>query len=191
MKHLFGLLLSAVLFVGCGGGRGLVEKTTPQALPKQQSKPTTAPIVGEPLRLLMPVLALESEVEKVGLTKELRMGVPSDWWNVGWYELGVKPGEKGNAVLAGHLDSPTGPAVFANLFRLTYGDRIHIIDEWGKQLSFEVVGKAVYTDENFPIDLVFGNSEERLLNLITCQGVFDSATNNYSERLVVTAVFIP
>ena len=40
------------------------------------------------------------------------MGVPKGFDTVGWFGEGTKPGAPGNAVMAGHVDSKTGPAVF-------------------------------------------------------------------------------
>lgn len=158
---------------------------------QEQSQPTQAPVieVGEPARFAIPKLGVETVVEEVGLTETQRMGVPQGVNNVGWYKFGAKPGEKGQAVIAGHLDGPDGsPAVFYGLTSLRSGDEIVVTDSEGKEWEFVVEETATYTDANFPIETVFGPSDEVRLNLITCEGTFDRQARNYSDRFVVFAV---
>ena len=113
------------------------------------------------------------------------MAVPSSWWKVGWYILGRKPGEEGSAVIAGHLDSPTGKAVFWNLSQLSVGDEIEVLGEKGEQLKFRVTETHEFKDNSFPLELVFKGKGKRELNLITCTGTYNSQAQNYSDRLVV------
>ncbi|HLI52589.1 MAG TPA: class F sortase, partial [Thermomicrobiaceae bacterium] len=113
------------------------------------------------------------------------MQAPSGWWDVGWYKLGYQPGQIGNAVIAGHLDSYTGPAVFWNLKDLVPGDIVSVVDANGQTLHFRVTGMQSYRDADAPIAAIFGPSDGRHLNLITCAGVWDSSTGAYTKRLVV------
>ena len=148
--------------------------------------PTPAKFVAKPAKLVIPTLGVESEMEYVGLDDKGRMDVPKNDDNVAWWSLGVKPGETGNAVLAGHFDRKDGgPAVFYDLKDLNTGNDIEIVDEEGNKLTFEVYKKEIYKDATFPIELVFGATDEKNLNLITCDGVFDENAKNYSDRLVV------
>lgn len=68
-----------------------------------------------PLRLSLPRLRIDADVEQVGLAPDGAMDVPERFDTVGWYRLGARPGELGNAVLAGHLDAKTAPAIFWRL----------------------------------------------------------------------------
>src|SRR5690606_4056901 len=115
-----------------------------------------------------------------------RMDVPVDWYNAGWYQYGPRPGEQGSAVIAGHLDTPTGDtSIFYNLDNLATGDQVQVTDVTGKTLTFEVVDSQVFSDQNFPLKLVFEQNDAARLNLITCTGTFDQSARNYSDRLVV------
>src|SRR5205085_1186906 len=76
--------------------------TSPQSAP---------PGPGVPVRLRIPALGLRTSIEPVGL-RAGAMDVPTNVWDVGWFQLGPRPGDVGNAVIDGHLDSTTGPAVF-------------------------------------------------------------------------------
>ncbi|MBK7779922.1 MAG: class F sortase [Ardenticatenia bacterium] len=108
--------------------------------------------------------------------------------NAGWYHKGFRPGEAGNAVIAGHLDSSTGgPAVFWSLNQLAPGDEVFVTYSSGLRLQFQVEGNQVYDHdaEGPTIDTIFGSSQTADLNLITCKGAWDYGNATYSERLVV------
>jgi sortase (surface protein transpeptidase) len=49
----------------------------------------------------------------------------------GWFTGGPMPGQLGPAVIAGHVDSRTGPAVFHRLRDLRPGDQIRVRDGAG------------------------------------------------------------
>ena len=124
-------------------------------------------------------------MEYVGLTADGAMDAPKRFDTVGWYELGARPGEIGNAVLAGHLDSKTGPAIFWDLRALQPGDEVVIVSDDGVERRFEVVESANYPFDDAPLDRIFGPSDVSSLNLITCAGSFDRFSQNYDKRLVV------
>src|SRR5579864_1086732 len=70
--------------------------------PAVVSSPPELPLPTEPAHLTIPAIGLSASVESVGLTKTGAMAVPSNTNNVGWFSLGYRPGEVGNAVLTGH-----------------------------------------------------------------------------------------
>lgn len=142
--------------------------------------------ISKPQTLTIPKINVEAKVEEVGEDKEGKMDVPKGVFNVGWYNLGYKPGERGSAVFAGHLDTVTGaPAVFYYIRNLSPGDEVIVTDQEGKKRVFEVTKVQSYPFNQVPLDLVFGPSDKPKLNLITCVGTWDVGTRNYSERLVV------
>lgn len=142
----------------------------------------------EPQTLTIPKLGVNAAVESVGEDSSGRMGVPEGVYNVGWYSPGFKPGENGSAVMAGHLDTTTGaPAVFYYVDQLAAGDQIIVTDKNGKSLVFEVIGMQSYPFDQVPLQEIFGVSDKPKLNLITCTGVWNRGSSNYSNRLVVYA----
>ena len=143
------------------------------------------PAVYSPERLIVDKLGINSAVERVGLTDTEAMDVPAERDNVAWYMLGSKPGELGSAVIAGHYDWYDGPAIFFGLDQLQAGDVIEILDDRGHLKKFLVTETALYNNEEFPLEMVFGRSDKVRLNLITCDGVFDQATNSYNKKLVI------
>lgn len=144
------------------------------------------PQYAEPQTLSIPKINVVASVEPVGEDNQGRMDVPTHADNVGWYRLGYKPGEKGSAVMDGHLDTVTGaPAVFYSIGQLSEGDQIIVTDKNGKNLTFEVTNIQTYPFDQVPLKAVFGPSEKPMLNLITCVGTWDVGSRNYSSRLVV------
>lgn len=141
---------------------------------------------GVPKRIIIPKIQIDASVESVGMDAQGRMDVPRFVNETAWYNLGYKPGENGNAVIDGHLDTTTGaPAVFYNLSSLEPGDKITIVDENGKNLNFIVERKEIYAYNQIPMQEVFGANDYPRLNLITCTGWFNQQTKNYSNRVVI------
>lgn len=185
------------------GGQFVAQKESTNQSPTQTPKtvlgkrltPTPPPVgehINSPEQLLVPRLGIQAAIELVGLDPEGRMDVPKDDDNVAWYSLGFKPGEKGSAVLAGHFDRRNGgPAVFYRLEELVPGDEIIITGDNGEKLTYVVTGKELYSSNNFPLEEVFNSTDKSRLNLITCDGVWNPSTQNYSQRLVVFSELSP
>lgn len=160
---------------------------------KQIETPTSAPTFGPgvPETISIPKINVQATVESVGMDSQGRMDVPKNAVDTAWYSPGFRPGTKGSAVIDGHYDRVTGaPAVFWNLKLLTTGDTIIVTDNNGKKYTFAVTQLTKYPDNNFPIKQVFAASDIPLLNLITCNGVWDNVSKNYSDRLVVYSKLI-
>lgn len=154
-----------------------------------QHSPSPTPIKiipSTPMYLEVPKIGINTFIEPVGLDPGGKMGVPESIESVGWYSLGVKPGENGNAVIDGHLDTITGaPAVFYNLNLLEVGDLITVIDEKNQRFVFKVIDKRSYKFDVFPLQDIFGEFNKSRLNLITCEGYFDNRIQNYTHRTVI------
>ena len=146
--------------------------------------PTIAP--GVPVRIGIPKINVSAVVESVGMDAKGRMDVPKNAVDTAWYSPGYKPGMPGSAVIDGHLDRVTGaPAVFWNIKKLVPGDVIRVSEDNGKIYTFAVLRVVHYPYNAFPMQEVFGASQTPMLNLVTCNGVWDKNTKNYSDRLVV------
>jgi Sortase domain len=137
-----------------------------------------------PVRLRIPALGLMTAIEPVGL-RAGAMDVPTNVWHVGWFRLGPRPGDVGNAVIDGHLDSTTGPAIFLNLHNLRIGDRIYVTDRAGIERGFVVTDLHNYRLTDAPRARIFGLTTGRHLNLITCSGTWQARAHQYDQRLVV------
>lgn len=166
--------------------------STPQPTPTPTSTPTSLPSPTPrpalPLKLEIPAIGVNAFVEHVGLTEDLAMDVPARVEDVAWYKLGYRPGERGHAVFAGHLDTVTGaPAVFWDLEALQSGDDIFVTGLDGKRQHFVVDYHTRYPYDEAPVQSIFGPASKPTLALVTCKGDWDRANRNYSHRVVLYA----
>jgi LPXTG-site transpeptidase (sortase) family protein len=99
----------------------------------------------------------------------------------------VAPGDPGPALIAGHVDSRTGPAVFYRLHQLGAGDVVQV-QRGGRWLSFRVVSTEQYAKDEFPTDKVYRPTPGPELRLITCGGEFNHARRSYRDNIVIYAV---
>ena len=144
-----------------------------------------------PKLLEIPKIKISANVQSVGLNSKNEMDVPSNDWDVAWYNLGTVPGKKGSAVIAGHLDNRFGkPAVFWNLDELEIGDYIYVTDGDNNKKRFQVIFSKKYETGTAPLEKIFGANNGAYLNLITCGGVWDKTKNNYSERFVIFTEYV-
>ncbi len=162
---------------------GFDQKIAAQSLPELPK----APDHGLPIRLQIPRIKVDADITSVGLTKAGDMDVPTSVKDVGWYKYGPNPGNKGSAVVAGHLDGENGETgVFINLNKLQKGDILSVLDDQGQAITFVVRETRTYNQNEQPGE-VFYSSDGVHLNLVTCFGAWDKSRGSYSKRLVVFA----
>lgn len=141
-----------------------------------------------PVRLLIPKLNIDANVQNVGVTKAGNMATPNNFTDVGWYKYGPLPGEMGSSVLAGHVNNGLAlPGVFADLEKIGVGDDVYVTTQGGTKLHF-VVSKIETFDYNAKDTNVFTENDGKLLKLITCTGTWVSQIKTHNKRLVVTTV---
>jgi hypothetical protein len=116
---------------------------------------------------------------------------PADPDVAGWYRRGAVPGEQGPTVIAGHVDSRTGPAVFFRLDELAPGDPVEVSRSDGTSFDYRVVSVESHPKDAFPTALVYGPAPGSVLRLVTCGGEFDPGRRHYRDNIVVTAVPAP
>lgn len=157
--------------------------TAPYSTPTPDPFEAAGPIV----RFEIPAIGVDAPVEKVGRLPDGRMDVPKVPENVAWFTESALPGQPvgRTSVVAGHLDSPYGPAVFYELRKLVRGDELAVTYENGDRYVFEVVTKERYPYDGAPVDKIFGADNDQMLNLITCDGAWDRGRANYQQRLVI------
>jgi len=139
-------------------------------------------------RLLIPEIGVNAPIESVGVLPGGNMETPTQkpWNDVGWYNVGPRPGERGSAVINGHLDRPGGnPAVFWHLRDLHNGDKVMVVDVNGKTLSFHVTRSMFYLPQDAPVQDIFGNTAGSFLNLTSCAGDWIPTEHQTALRLVI------
>jgi len=173
-----------ILWPFAGGNQNPVPPANPTAMENTQPpKPLIA--VGVPVRIQIPAIGVDATVQPVGLTGDGAMGVPDNLSDVSWYQQGVKPGQAGQAVIAGHTSSRGWvSAVFDDLDKLKAGDQIIIVDDLGNKISFAVRESRIYNADANPAEIYAGSSEAHL-NLITCTGRYNVITQSFPQRLVI------
>jgi hypothetical protein len=149
--------------------------------------PEAARTVAPPAWLSIPAIGVDGPLAEIGLDGSGALVPPADFSRAGWFAAGPAPGEVGPAVLAGHVDDRTGPAVFYRLEELTPGDEVVVTGSDGQPVRFTVTRVAAYPKDDFPTAEVYGPTTGPELRLITCGGTFDRSRRSYEENLVVFA----
>lgn len=164
---------------------------TPPALPgparplladRQPAEPAQA---ARPVSLTIPLIGVRASLVTLGLTAGGALQVPSSTAVAGWYTGSPRPGAIGPAIIAGHVDSLTGPGVFYRLSELRPGDRVYVRRADGTTAEFRVTLVQTYLKDSFPSAAVYGPTPDAELRLITCGGTFDYATGHYLSNTVV------
>ena len=147
----------------------------------------TARAVADPVRVRVPGIGVDSPLELLGIDGTGALETPADYGLAGWFDRGPAPGDVGPAVLAGHVDSSEGPAVFWRLRELTAGDEVLVDRADGTTARFVVTRVERHPKDAFPTDAVYGPTPDAQLRLITCGGEFDRSVRSYRDNVVVFA----
>lgn len=141
----------------------------------------------DPVRVRVPGIGVDSPLERLGVDAAGALETPADYARAGWFDGGPAPGDVGPAVLAGHVDSTAGPAVFWRLRDLRPGDEVLVDRADGTTARFTVTRVERHPKDAFPTDEVYGPTPDAQLRLVTCGGEFDRAARSYRDNVVVFA----
>jgi hypothetical protein len=136
----------------------------------------------------LPTLGVDSTLVDLDVDAAGVLVPPVDPDVAGWYRRGAVPGEQGPTVIAGHVDSRAGPAVFFRLDELAPGDPVEVARSDGRAFAYRVVSVESHPKDAFPTALVYGPAPGSVLRLVTCGGEFDPRRRHYRDNVVVTAV---
>jgi len=138
-----------------------------------------------PTMLSIESIGVSAPVESVGVLGNA-MAVPMIADNVGWYDLGTRPGDTGSAVLAGHVNWMGGQdAVFTNLKAIQIDDIVSVTDNYGVTHDFIVRDIKRYPVDADTSEVFSSNDGLARLNLITCDGLWSVAKGTHDSRLVI------
>ncbi|WP_405639947.1 class F sortase [Streptomyces sp. NBC_00019] len=156
----------------------------PAAQPAAKHLPRSRPV-----RLLIPKISVDAPFMElaIGRTGQLEPPPAADTNLVGWHAKGASPGEAGTSIIAGHVDTATSAAVFADLGELEKGDVFHVRRADGRKASFVVDSVETFDKENFPSRRVYADTAQAQVRLITCAGDYDRTVRDYTDNLVVFA----
>ncbi|SED71110.1 Sortase family protein [Streptomyces sp. TLI_105] len=161
----------------------------PKATPRPRPASPPAPLArSRPVTVAVPAITIEAPVIELGLDAAGKLGTPpvDNPRVAGWYAKGPAPGERGTAVVVGHRDTRTGPAVFLNLNSLSAGNTVRVARADGKVAVFTVDRVRTYAKDAFPDKEVYGDTGRPELRLLTCGGAFDRG-KGYEANIVVFA----
>jgi sortase (surface protein transpeptidase) len=144
-----------------------------------------------PTHIRIPAIGVSARIIRLGLAAGGTMQTPKSYSVTGWFAPGAEPGERGPAVIAGHVDSKTSPGVFYKLGDLRRGDSIAITRADHSVIHFKVQGLETWPKASFPTKRVFGRTRTATLRLITCSGPFNSSSGHYVDNTIVYAVHPP
>jgi LPXTG-site transpeptidase (sortase) family protein len=168
-----------------------VAAPTPEPAPAVAPEPTPEPEpeaapdpAGEPVRVRVPAIDVDADLVELGLEPDGAMEVP-DFGLAGWYAEGPKPGHRGPAAIAAHVDSRAGPDVFFRLQELEEGDEVHVGYDSGDEVTFVVTASERVPKDDLPADRIWPVTSDRLLTLITCGGEFDREIRHYRDNIIV------
>lgn len=148
-----------------------------------------APTPRGPVRLSAPGLWDGAvPARPLGLDADGALEVPSTAQALGWWADGARPGERGAAVVVGHVDLRGELGVFGRLAGARPGTVVTVADDRGLPVRFRVVSVDRYAKDAFPTDVVYAPTAEAELRLVTCGGRFDPRTGHYADNVVVRAV---
>ncbi|MFD9391880.1 class F sortase [Streptomyces sp. NPDC060000] len=144
-----------------------------------------------PQRIDIPDLGVQAPVVARGLDTEGGIDPPpfDQAGVVGWYAAGAKPGARGTALLVGHVDTETRPAVFYKLSTLKPGETVRVVRDDGKVAEFTVDDVEVIRRDRFDARQAYGprQADRAELRLITCGGTFDRVSGGYTANVIVSA----
>jgi sortase (surface protein transpeptidase) len=199
------VVVIAGLLAVVGGTVGLTRLTArPADIPRPLAKSAPAPHgifaappqphssmrVALPVELTIPAIDVHTALIKLGRTPQGTLQVPTTTTVAGWYTGSPRPGEIGSSIIAGHIDSTAGPAVFFRLRLLHPGNLVYVRRADRTLAVFRVTAEHMYPKNDFPTEQVYGPVPDAELRLITCGGVFDPATLTYLSNVVVYATQI-
>jgi sortase (surface protein transpeptidase) len=163
------------------------------APPRLTQDPRAEPLARSvPVSIRIPGIDVSAPVMEVGKNADGTVQVPplDEHDLTGWYQYGPTPGQRGPAVILGHVDSLTGISVFYYLKDLHAKDKVYVTLADGKVATFVVDGVQKVAKDAFPTAAIYGKAGYPSLRLITCGGAFDKATGHYVDNIIVYAHLI-
>lgn len=163
-------------------GRTLSAQTPAVRTPRQH--------MAIPVRISIPSIEVNARVIPLGLNRDRTIEVPKVFSETGWFRPGPEPGEQGAAVIAGHVASRKGPAVFYRLRHLRPGAviRVHLQD--GSTVRYVAESMIRVRKSRFPTSRVYAQTKQPTLRLITCAGSLNPTTGQHPDNYIVFASIV-
>lgn len=163
--------MPAVLGLACCGGveeaaHGAVPATPARLVSPAPDSPSarfganaagaSSAVRAVPVRVRIPSIGVSAPVGPLELAGNGELTPPGRAHEAGWYLGSSVPGEVGPAVIAGHVDSTRGPAVFFHLGELRPGAVVEVDRSDATTARFTIVRVATHPKARFPTAAVYG-----------------------------------
>lgn len=156
--------------------------------PPGAASPVTSPAMARavPLRLEVPRIDVRTPLMKLAKNPDQTVETPplSRAQEAGWYRLGAAPGSRGAAVIIGHVDTASGPAIFYRLGDLRPGDQARVLRTDGRTAVFRIDSVERIEKDRFPTQRVYSDPGYAAIRLITCGGRFDRGSGHYTDNVI-------
>jgi Sortase domain len=197
------LLLAPAAVAGCmpsskaaspgdGASRATPASTSPPRAPAAAAETFRSsrdyPVAAAPVRIRIAAVGVDSALEQLGRAADGTIEVPSRPAVAGWFTEGPWPGQPGPAVILGHVDSRSGPAVFYRVGRLRAGAAVLVDRADGSTARFRVTSVSRVRKTRFPTAEVYSPTLQPSLRLVTCGGRIDPETGHYRDNVIAYAV---
>jgi len=140
-----------------------------------------------PVRLTIEAIDVRARVVGVGRADDGSIATPPTAETTGWYDDGPAPGQRGTAVIVGHVDTRTAPAVFRRLKDVARGTAVEVRRRDRTVARFTVDSVETFPKSTFPADRIFGDVGRPRLALITCGGEWIGGGTGYADNVIVFA----
>lgn len=186
--------VAAAIFVACGlfltGCSGVSPQEHTRQNPTDHATSRLPKVLSRsvPTSISIPAIHVKSKLIRLGLNDDRTVEVPQpgpDYNKAGWYKNSPTPGQRGPAVILGHIDSAEdGPSVFFHLGELSTGDKVRVARNNHSTAVFTIDHVNEYAKSDFPTKKIYGNTKRATLRLITCGGKFDREKKSYEDNIV-------
>ena len=187
---------SVALVVAGGGFQSSAEPATlteatptneEATAPAKRAQPRPTQEMPRPVHISIPAIGVSAPIVPLGLNPDRTLGVPTNLADTGWFTEGAEPGERGAAVIVGHVASLSGPGVFVRLRDVRPGDVIRIRLRDGTLVRYRARSALVVPKTSFPTKRVYAETPRSTLRLITCSGDLDPSTGQHPDNRIVFA----
>ncbi len=145
----------------------------------------------EPKTIRINKIGVEAYIQKSGIDQNQKVAVPTNVHLASWFKDSQKPGQKGLAIISGHVSGSSADGIFKHLDSLQKNDEFEIQLGNGEIKRYEIFSvKKVKESES--AQLVFSQHPKitNQVNLVTCGGNYDHAVNQYEDRLIISGTLL-
>lgn len=152
--------------------------------PEPEPEPERIPLIVWPVRMIIPALSLDAEIQDTGYDATNTMEIVPSAEIISWLREGAIPANEGNAIFGGHNKWRGQDCPLLELDTLQIGDEMEIEYEDGTRLTFLLESVFVYALATAPAHLIMDVEGEARVTVITCKAPFNPRIGTSDNRIV-------